>query len=67
MMMPVMDGEESIRGIRKINPEVKIIAVSGLAEKDRLANIADKVEAFLPKPYTAEKLLKAIHEVLSTK
>jgi two-component system, cell cycle sensor histidine kinase and response regulator CckA len=65
LMMPVMDGQASIRAIRKINPEVKIIAVSGLAEKDRLANIADNVEAFLPKPYTTEKLLQTIHEVLS--
>ncbi len=67
LMMPVMDGQTSIRAIRKINPEIKIIAVSGLAEKDRLANIADNVEAFLPKPYTAEKLLKTIHEALSAK
>ncbi|VVB84439.1 Methanogenesis regulatory histidine kinase FilI [uncultured archaeon] len=67
MMMPVMDGQTSIRAIRKINPEVKIIAVSGLSEKDRLANIAHYTNAFLPKPYTAEKLLKTMHEVLSAK
>ncbi len=67
MMMPVMDGEESIRRIRKINPEVKIIAVSGLTEKDRLVKVEDLTNGFLPKPYTAEKLLKAIDEVLSTK
>jgi signal transduction histidine kinase/CheY-like chemotaxis protein len=67
MMMPVMDGQASIRAIRKINPEVKIITVSGLSEKDRLASVADYTNAFLPKPYTAEKLLKTIHEVLSAK
>ncbi|MDO8728216.1 MAG: response regulator [Candidatus Methanoperedens sp.] len=68
MMMPVMDGEASIREIRKIDTGVKIIAVSGLVEKDRLAKIADTgVLAFLPKPYTAERLLKTIHEVLSGK
>ena len=67
MMMPVMDGCASIRAVRKINPEVKIIAVSGLAEKDKLKNVADHANAFLPKPYTAEKLLKTIHEVLSAK
>jgi CheY-like chemotaxis protein len=68
MMMPVMDGHASIRAIRKIKPEVKIIAVSGLAEKDKLAKIADTgVHAFLPKPYNAERLLKTIHEVLSGK
>ena len=67
LMMPVMDGEAGIRAIRKINHDVKIIAVSGLTEKDRLAKVADYTNAFLPKPYTAEKLLKTIHEVLSAK
>ncbi len=68
MMMPVMDGQTSIRAIRRINSEVKIIVVSGLAEKDKLAKVAnDNVNAFLPKPYTAERLLKTIHEVISVK
>ncbi len=68
MMMPVMDGEASIRAIRKINPDVKVIVVSGLAEKDKLAKIeSTRAQAILPKPYTAERLLKAMHEVLSTK
>ena len=49
----------------KINPEVKIIAVSGLTEKDKLAKVADSVNAFLSKPYSTEKLLKTTHEVLS--
>ena len=65
MMMPVMDGQTSIRAICTINPEVKIIAVSGLIGKDRLANVALHTKAFLPKPFTAEKLLKTIHEVLN--
>ncbi len=68
MMMPVMDGEASIRAIRKINPEAKVIVVSGLAEKDKLAKIENnRAQALLPKPYTAEKLLKTTHEVLSGK
>jgi len=67
MMMPIMDGQASIRAIGKINPGVKIIAVSGLAEKEKLKNVADYTNAFLPKPYTAERLLKTIHEVLSAK
>ncbi|VVB95094.1 Chemotaxis protein CheY [uncultured archaeon] len=67
MMMSVMDGIASIRAIHKINPEARIIAVSGLAEKDRLAKVADFANVFLPKPYTAEKLLKTIHEVLGAK
>lgn len=67
LMMPVMDGEASIRAIRKINPQVKIIAVSGLAERDKLKNVADYTNAFLPKPYTTERILKTIHEILNSK
>ncbi len=68
MMMPVMDGYASIKAIRKINPQVKVIVVSGLAEKDKLVKIeSTRAQAILPKPYTAEKLLKTIHEVLSAK
>ncbi|NJD78792.1 MAG: response regulator [Candidatus Methanoperedens sp.] len=68
MMMPVMDGEASIRAIHRINPEVKVIVVSGLAEKDKVAKIeSTHAQAILPKPYTAERLLKAMHEVLSAK
>ncbi len=62
MMMPVMDGPACIRALRRINPKVKIIAVSGLAEKDRFLGAIDHLSAFLPKPYTTEKLLKTIHE-----
>lgn len=68
MMMPGMDGHTAIKAIQKINPGVKIIAVSGLEQKDERSQSADiGVYAFLPKPYTAEKLLKIIHEVLCGK
>jgi CheY-like chemotaxis protein len=65
MAMPNMDGLAGIRVLRKINPKVKIIAASGLADKDKLAKVEDiNANAFLLKPYTAEKLLKTIHEVI---
>lgn len=65
MMMPVMDGSASLMALSKIDPEVKIIAVSGLTESDNLADVKGSVQAFLSKPYTAEKLLRTMYEVLS--
>jgi CheY-like chemotaxis protein len=62
MMMPVMDGPATIQELAKINPEIKIIAASGLTTEGQVAS--PTVRAFLPKPYTAEKMLNAIHEVL---
>jgi two-component system, cell cycle sensor histidine kinase and response regulator CckA len=67
MMMPFMDGPATIRALQKLNPKVKIIAASGLTANDKFAEAANLgVKTFLPKPYTAEKLLKAIAEILNS-
>jgi CheY-like chemotaxis protein len=68
LMMPIMDGPTSIRELHKISPELKIIAVSGLTEKDIIANVYETyIHAFLSKPYTTEKLLNTIYDVINTK
>ena len=67
MMMPSMDGVAAIRTLQRSNPQVKIIAVSGLAASDQLAAaMATGVGTFLPKPYTSEALLKTLHQVLNS-
>jgi len=64
MMMPYMDGPSTIRALQKLNPQIKIIASSGLAEQDRLQELASLgVRHFLPKPYTADRLLKALADL----
>jgi hypothetical protein len=65
MMMPEMDGIATIRELRKINPAVKIVASSGFMENERVAQfMGNGVEAFLHKPYTADKLLEILHKYL---
>jgi two-component system, cell cycle sensor histidine kinase and response regulator CckA len=65
MMMPFMDGMATIRALQRLNPEVKVIAASGLTVNDRFTEAASLgVKTFLHKPYTAEKLLFTIAEVL---
>jgi two-component system, cell cycle sensor histidine kinase and response regulator CckA len=65
MMMPFMDGPATIRALQRLNPQVKIIAASGLAANDKAAEaLGLGVQIFLPKPYTAEKLLTAISSLL---
>jgi CheY-like chemotaxis protein len=65
MMMPVMDGAAAIRELRRLNPRLPIIASSGLAEagKEQQARSLGAGE-FLSKPYTAPRLLWALHELL---
>jgi CheY-like chemotaxis protein len=65
VMMPYMDGPLTIRALKKLNPQVKIIASSGLPENMKLGEVNGSVRRFLPKPYTAEKLLTTLREVLS--
>lgn len=68
MMMPFMDGPATIRALQKMNPQVKIIAASGLAANEKAAEAASAgVKTFLPKPYTAEKLLTALAKILNEK
>ena len=66
IMMPVMDGTATIHALKRICPDVKIIAASGFTTKEQLSTPSDSnVQAFLTKPYTAEQLLKALAGALS--
>jgi two-component system cell cycle sensor histidine kinase/response regulator CckA len=65
LMMPYMDGPVTIRALRKLNPHVKIIASSGLADNGKLAEVNGGIQSFLPKPYTALKLLTTLDELLT--
>src|SRR5438876_3465547 len=53
MLMPFMDGPTTIRVLRKIDPNVKIIAASGLMDSDKVKDATgmDNI-SFLMKPYT---------------
>jgi CheY-like chemotaxis protein len=65
MMMPVMDGPATIHALMKINPEIKIIATSGLnANGSGTKPPGTGVKHFLTKPYTAEALLKTLRAIL---
>jgi CheY-like chemotaxis protein len=58
MTMPVMDGASVIRRIREMDPDARIIAASGLGAQ-AAAGVAGVMQ-FLPKPLTADTLLKAV-------
>ncbi|WP_088242388.1 PAS domain S-box protein [Calothrix rhizosoleniae] len=65
MMMPSLDGLTAIRTMKKISPEVKIIASSGLMSSNKMNEAkAAGIKAFLPKPYTVKELLHTIQQVI---
>ncbi len=67
MMMPSMDGPTTIRVLQKINPQVKVIGISGLVSNhEMIAILGNTVKTFLSKPYTSNELLKNLQFVLNT-
>ncbi|MBD2337001.1 PAS domain S-box protein [Calothrix sp. FACHB-156] len=64
MMMPLMDGAIAIRRLQKINPHIKIIALSGLLSHQNIKEVTDMgVSAFLSKPCTSNELLQTIARI----
>jgi len=64
MMMPKMDGVAAIGVIRRLNPAVKSIAVSGLGQATK--GNRELFSAFLNKPYSSDALLSTVNAVLQS-
>ena len=64
--MPGMDGLAALKEIRKVDRDIKVIVGSGVvAEIDPVDRRALRIQGYLMKPYTSERMLNMIHEVLS--
>ena len=65
VVMPEMDGPTLMKHLRKANPQIKIIFMSGYAEEAFRNNLdEDEKFTFLPKPFTLKKLAAAVKETL---
>lgn len=65
MMMPGLDGLQTLDELRRINPDVAVIACSGLRTAQRESDVLERgARLFIPKPYTEDQLLRALDEVL---
>ena len=65
MAMPIMDGPSAIIALQSMNPEIKIVGSSGhVSVADVARAMGAGVKHFVPKPYTAEALLKVLAQVL---
>jgi CheY-like chemotaxis protein len=63
--LPVMDGDAVFDELRALNPEVAVVLSSGFAEQSKLgAMLAQGLKGFIPKPYTAEKLLEQVRSTI---
>ena len=66
VVMPEMDGPTLLKELRKRNPTLKMIFVSGYAE-DAFEKSLPKGEqfAFLPKPFTLKQLIAQVKETMA--
>jgi PAS domain S-box-containing protein len=63
MMMPNLDTPSTIRALRRINPLVKVVAMSGLATNQEVVKNSG-VSDFLTKPFTTEDMLQTLEDIL---
>jgi two-component system chemotaxis response regulator CheY len=67
MQMPVMNGYESSKGIKTIDPDAKILMVTGHPD-DPLATKSLRegyVRTIIPKPFNLKNLFQEIHNTLA--
>jgi hypothetical protein len=65
MIMPLMDGASTVRALQKINPEVKVIGISGMIPAGGAKFDDTGLRALLQKPFAVEKLLRVLSDVLA--
>jgi len=65
LTMPVMNGEEAMRAVRRVRADVPIILSSGFSELEAIKRFAnDGIAGFVQKPYTATTLARKLKQAL---
>ena len=65
MIMPKKGGVDTFRGLRKIDPEAKIIIASGFSKGGSVNTLmAEGLLAFIGKPFRREELVQVLSEVM---
>jgi FixJ family two-component response regulator len=63
--MPVMNGYELFRELKKLRPELPIIISSGFGDVDVTSKIArDEIAGLIGKPFNFDKLQEVIKKVV---
>ena len=66
LTMPVLGGEQALRQIREIRPEIPVIASSGYSESEANRRFPAEPLDFLQKPYTAATLAEKVKAAILT-
>jgi nitrogen-specific signal transduction histidine kinase len=65
LIMPRMGGEQTLRELKALNSEVKVLITTGYNEDERTRAVRESgIVGFLPKPFNAQSLNVAVSEAL---
>jgi signal transduction histidine kinase len=65
MTMPVMDGEQTLRELKAVRPDIPVILSSGYNEAEVVRRFAGgEFAGFIQKPYTSSRLREKIRRIL---
>jgi CheY-like chemotaxis protein len=66
LTMPVLGGAEAATELRRIQPDVPIVAMSGYGDIEVMQRFSDVgIADFLPKPFTPDQLTAKIRDILA--
>ena len=67
LSMPEMDGKECFERLREIDPDVKVILITGFSRDGRVQELLDMgVKGFLQKPFHLKKLAAVLADLIDT-
>lgn len=65
MLMPVLDGASLIRALSRHSRNIRVVAMSGLpGQEEEAVQAGLTAGAFLIKPFSTEKLVRTLHDLL---
>ncbi|MDJ0851416.1 MAG: PAS domain S-box protein [Myxococcota bacterium] len=65
LMMPDLDGEETLREIHRLQPGIPVILISGFEESLTAERFGSRIAGFLRKPYEHEELVARVQAALA--
>jgi two-component system cell cycle sensor histidine kinase/response regulator CckA len=67
LTMPILGGAEAARELRRIQPEIPIVVMSGYGDIEVMQRFSEVgVDDFLPKPFTPEQLTTKVRDALAS-
>jgi len=64
--MPELDGLQTLKKIKKINPSAKVIIISAIGQEDTVKEaLQEGAEEYITKPFSQENFLKTVKRFLS--